>query len=107
MLDMEISLPPCPACVSTNTRLFGHQSGKQRYRCRDCHKTWRDDPAPRETDPRRKAQILAAYHERMSLRGLARTFGVSRSTVSKWLKKSDPSATIAADPGCRPGGGRS
>ncbi len=101
---MELSLPLCPACASLNTRLFGHQSNKQRYRCRDCQRTWRDDPAPRETDPRRKAQILAAYHERMSMRGLARTFGVSRSTVSKWLKKSEQLAAVAADPGSCPGG---
>ena len=94
---MEPSLPSCPACASTNTRLFGHQSGKQRYRCRECQKTWRDNPASRETDPRRKALILAAYHERMSMRGLARTFGVSRSTVSLWLKKSEPSAAPEPD----------
>ena len=35
-----------------------------------------------------KAVILAAYHERLSLRGLTRIFGVSRNTVSAWLKKS-------------------
>ena len=101
---MEPSLPSCPTCANTNTRLFGHQSGKQRYRCRDCQKTSRDNPAPRETDPRRKAQILAAYHERMSMRGLARTFGVSRSTVSKWLKKSDERAAFEPDTGSSPHG---
>ena len=55
-------------------------------------KTWRDNPQPhgtdpRRTDPRRKAMIPAAYHGRMSMRGLARTFGVSRGTVTAWLKK--------------------
>ena len=78
--DMETYLPPCPACASQNIKKNGHQSGKQRYRCRDCHKTWRDNPNSRATDPQRKATILAAYHERMSQRGLARVFGVSRST---------------------------
>ena len=33
----------------------------------------------------RKAEILRAYHERSSLRGLERTFGVARQTVSAWL----------------------
>ena len=37
----------------------------------------------------RKEEILRAYEERSSLRGLARTFGVSRNTVTKWLKKSE------------------
>jgi transposase-like protein len=30
---------------------------------------------------------LRAYQERSSLRGLSRTFGVSRNTVTSWLKK--------------------
>jgi len=30
---------------------------------------------------------LRAYDERSSLRGLSRTFGVSRHTVTAWLKK--------------------
>ena len=80
-------MPACHACGGLHVSLFGHQSGKQRYRCRTCHKTWRDNPQSQATDPRRKALILAAYHERMSMRGLARTFGVSRNTVSRWLKK--------------------
>jgi transposase-like protein len=31
---------------------------------------------------------VRAYQERSSLRGVERTFGVSRYTVVKWLKKS-------------------
>ena len=37
--------------------------------------------------PERKAEILSAYHERSSLRGIERTFGVARQTVAKWLKE--------------------
>ena len=41
-------------------------------------------------DPARKEEILIrAYHERTSsLRGISRIFGVSRNTVTHWLKKS-------------------
>ncbi len=88
--------PVCPNCLSLSVRLFGHQGGKQRYRCRACNKTWRENPNNRATDPQRKAMILAAYHERMSMRGLARTFGVSRNTVTRWLKKSQP--VVASEP---------
>jgi transposase-like protein len=35
----------------------------------------------------RKEEILIFYQERSSLRGLTRTFGVARNTVSDWLKK--------------------
>ena len=43
-------------------------------------------------------EILRAYHERSSLRGLERTFGVARQTVSKWLKKSPATTTSSPDP---------
>ena len=70
-------------------------------------KTWRDDPQshgtdPRRTDPRRKAMILAACHERMSTRGLARTFGVSRGTVTAWLKKAGRLPSLISSHDFRP-----
>ena len=44
-------------------------------------------PASPPSPPQRREEILSAYQERSSLRGLARTFGVSRNTVTRWLKK--------------------
>ena len=79
---MERILPPCPRCTGTHINRFGYQSGKQRFRCCECRKTWCENPKSLETDPLRKEQILAAYQERMSQRGLARVFHVSRNTVS-------------------------
>lgn len=83
----------CPACASHKTNRFGHQNGRQRFICRACQKTWRENPGTTAIAPERKARILAAYHERMSLRGLSRVFGVSRNTLSAWLKKSRETAT--------------
>jgi len=61
--------------------------GRQRYLCRDCNRRSREDPRSNAyTEPERE-QILRAYDERSSLRGLSRTFGVSRNTVTSWLKK--------------------
>ncbi len=34
-----------------------------------------------------REQILRAYQERSSLRGLQRTLGVARNTVTAWIKK--------------------
>jgi transposase-like protein len=75
---------------------FGHlRSGKQRYRCHACGRTFCDNPTPRQTDPVRKEQILAAYQERCSMRGVARVFGVSRNTLAGWLKKTHEPASSA------------
>ena len=63
-------------------------NGKQRYKCRSCGRTRRENPQRGAYDETRKEEILRAYHERTSLRGLQRIFGVSRQTVAVWLKKS-------------------
>jgi transposase-like protein len=65
------------------------QNGKQRYLCSDCGRMSRDDPQPNGYTEEEREQILRAYHECSSLRGLSRTFGVSRNTVTSRLKKRD------------------
>src|SRR5438128_4955 len=62
--------------------------GKQRFLCRDCGRRSRENPQPNGYTEQEREEILRAYHERSSLRGLARTFGVERNTVSGWIKKS-------------------
>jgi transposase-like protein len=78
----------CPACGSDSVIRHGTDAkGVQRYRCRACRYTFRADPKPQGYTPEQKAQILSAYRERASLRGLTRIFGVSRNTVTAWLKQ--------------------
>ena len=79
----------CLHCGSDNLARNGlTQNGKQRYLCADCGRRSRDNPQPNGYTPEEREQILRAYHERSSLRGLTRTCGVARNTVSGWLKKS-------------------
>ena len=61
--------------------------GRQRYLCRDCGQRSREQPRTNAYSEQEREQILRAYGERSSLRGLSRTFGVSRNTVTGWLKK--------------------
>jgi len=85
----EIITYQCTQCgseaISRNGRSRG---GKQKYHCHDCDAYGTLNPTvayPAE----RKAEILRAYHERSSLRGLERTFGVARQTVAQWLRAED------------------
>jgi transposase-like protein len=65
----------------------GHNpKGKQQYRCKECGRSGVLNPSVAYT-PAQKTQILAAYYERPSLRGIERIFGVARQTVATWLKK--------------------
>lgn len=86
---MVIKVVSCRHCGSDALVKNGHApNGKQKYLCKECGKSSREDPASKGYSEARKEEILKAYQERSSLRGLTRTFGVSRNTVTKWLKKS-------------------
>jgi transposase-like protein len=78
----------CRHCGSNQLTRYGiAPNGKQKYYCRSCGKQSRENPGSNAYPEDRKDEILRAYEERSSLRGLERTFGVSRNTVSTWLKK--------------------
>jgi insertion element IS1 protein InsB len=61
-------------------------SGNQQYRCKDCGAYKVLEPTVRYGQER-KEEFLRAYHERSNLRGISRTFGVLRPTMSGMAKK--------------------
>lgn len=79
----------CRHCGSAELVKYGlAPNGKQKYRCHSCGRQSRDNPEHNGHLPERREEILRAYQERSSLRGLERTFKVHRSTVIRWIKKS-------------------
>jgi transposase-like protein len=85
---MVIITLKCRHCGSDKLVRDGQTgNGKQRFWCKDCQRSSRENPQPNGYTVEQREQILRAYDERSSLRGLERTFGVSRYTVSAWLKK--------------------
>ena len=81
----------CYHCGSENLVRNGlTRNNKQRYHCNDCGRSNREQPQPNGYTEEERETILAASDERSSLRGLTRTFGVSRNTVTGWLKKNMP-----------------
>jgi transposase-like protein len=85
---MVVITVTCPHCGSPDIVKNGHAPNeKQNYRCRSCGRQSRDNPSPHVTAEERREELLRAYQERSSLRGLARTFKVSRTTVAAWIKK--------------------
>jgi transposase-like protein len=86
---MVTRIVSCYHCGSKQLVKNGHApNGKQKYLCKDCGQSSRENPAAKGYSQERKDEIMKAYQERSSLRGLTRTFGVSRTTVATWLKKS-------------------
>jgi transposase-like protein len=85
---MVVITVTCPHCGSPDIVKNGQApNGKQKYRCRACHRQSRENPTPHVTSEARREEILRAYQAHSSLRGLARTFKVSRNTVVDWIKK--------------------
>ena len=83
----ETTIYPCRRCESTNIIKNGkNRCGNQQYRCKDCGTCAVLQPKVRYSEAR-KAEILKAYRERPSMRGIQRIFGVTRPTLSSWIKK--------------------
>src|SRR5438874_5679824 len=89
----------CPHCGSEALVRDGHApNGKQKYRCHACGRRSREHPTPNAYPEARREEVLHAYQGRSSLRGLTRTFAVSRTTVSSWMKKKEVSFLLSPRP---------
>lgn len=88
----------CRQCGSLNIVKNGHnRSGSQQYLCKDCRTVGVLTPQPPRYSPDRREEILTAYHERPSMRGIRRVFGGSRNPLSAWRKKSPAPAIAEGD----------
>ena len=85
----------CPRCGSERLRKNGHaENGSQRAKCLECERTFVLEPkGPRHTK-KFKEQVVRAYQERTSIRGITRTFGVFYKTIIAWAgeKNREPAA---------------
>lgn len=86
---MKEKIGSCTKCGSDNLLKNGHTSnGKQQYYCKNCGAHRILESEKRYTEER-KGEIIRAYLERASLRGIERVFHISRETVSEWIKKNN------------------
>lgn len=77
----------CRACGSKNIKRNGYNRyGSLQYYCKDCKASKVLNPKNTYTQQNRE-EILNAYFERASMRGIQRIYGVDRGTLARWLKK--------------------
>jgi len=83
---MIIEKKLCRHCGSENLRKNGlcKVTQKQKFHCKHCNKYGTLELDEGVTLARKK-EILAAYFERPSMRGIARIFHISRNTLRDWL----------------------
>lgn len=78
----------CNKCGSENIVRNGKNGkGKQKYNCKDCN-SYGIINAYMGYSEEFKEEVINAYFEKSSLRGLERVYKVSRITITNWLKKS-------------------
>jgi insertion element IS1 protein InsB len=80
-------LHTCRACGSARIVKNGHnRCGNPQYKCKSCNAHRVVMPQPGYSADRR-AEVARAYLERASLRGLSRIFGISRPTITEWIRE--------------------
>jgi transposase-like protein len=78
----------CSHCGSSQIVKDGYTpNGKQRYMCRSCKRTSREDSQSTAYDAAKRKQVLQVYLIFKSFRKVAEVCGVDRRTVASWIKQ--------------------
>ena len=90
-IDITPNFPFCPRCYSTNTKknglVFSNKSSSQRYKCKSCRKTFIPDSQDYFISDRDREIIKNLLLERLSLAGICRAVGVSKTWLLAYIKK--------------------
>ena len=82
---MEIRVRRCPKCGSIDIVRNGHDyKGAQKFHCNTCGAYGTLDKKSRSAQAQRQ-QVMDAYFERVSMRGIERVFAISRYYLAFWL----------------------
>jgi transposase-like protein len=77
----------CPRCSASDIRPWGHFSGRRRYRCKSCLRTFSDLTAT-PVAYLKKVELLRPYvvclRHSLSVRVAAKTVGIAPSTAFRW-----------------------
>lgn len=83
---VEVKIRHCPNCQSLDIIRNGTDyKGDQKYHCHHCGGYGTLNSKARYSQ-QEKAQVLKAYQERASMRGIRRIFGVVPQTLLRWIK---------------------
>lgn len=77
----------CPQCESTKIVKKGIQYGNQRYKCKDCKKSFQLEYNYNAYKPEVREKIEIMAHNSSGVRDTARVLKINRNTVSNYFKK--------------------
>lgn len=87
---MAHQLVLCKYCESANVVRYGTQSGRSRFRCKQCGRIFKTEYMYRAYDAGVKEQIADMAVNGSGIRDTARVLGIAKNTVISTLKKSPP-----------------
>ncbi len=91
---MQDALPPCPHCRATHVVRNGHtRAGSAVALCRGCGRTCCPAPKRQPITPDREALVRRLLLERLSRRAVARSAGVSRAWLQRFVNALDRKGT--------------
>ncbi len=79
--------PRCPRCEASRVHRWGRFAGRQRYRCRDCGRTFSEltgSPVAYSKRPWLWADCVRCLRDGLSIRAAAARLGVHPSTAFRW-----------------------
>lgn len=77
----------CKHCGSSDATKSGILKGKQRYKCRECGKTFREGDNREKYSIEQKIRAIKLYTEGMGLRSIERVEEVPSSLLVHWIRK--------------------
>ena len=77
----------CKHCGSLSGVKNGIVGGKQRYKCKSCHKTFRDGDERVKHDIDKKIKVIKCYLEGVGIRSIERLEGVSSPLIIRWIRQ--------------------
>ena len=84
----------CKYCGSIHTVCNGNKYGKQRYKCKECNKSFSEEDNRIKRDPKQKELALLLYSHNMSKRSIQSTINkyfntnISFNVIDNWIKTS-------------------
>ncbi|MBV9386767.1 MAG: IS1 family transposase [Chroococcidiopsidaceae cyanobacterium CP_BM_ER_R8_30] len=79
----------CPRCNSSKIRKFGHQDGKQRFKCNECSRIWRASFTQRGYPTEIKQLCIKMYLNGMGFRAIERVTEIHHTTIIDWVREAE------------------
>ncbi len=76
----------CKYCGLCNVVMNGIVLGRQRYKCKDCYRNFREGDERQKYDFAKQLKVLKWYLEGAGIRSISRMEGVSSPVIIDWIR---------------------